>query len=268
MKSLTISTCQAPNMDFICRDLAGYISEKLSIPVQLAIDIPWQERDRLLDAGEIDLCWICGLPYIRKAELMPGRIAPLVAPVMAGSRYQDMPIYFSDVVVHQASPYRSLADLRGASWAYNEPGSQSGYGVVLYSLALQGKTLSYFGQVIASGSHQNSLQMILRKDVDSSAIDSTVLEMEIANNPAIASQIRIIDIFGPSPIPPWVVTQDTSLAMRQALQGLLMGMETDSIGQTILQKARMARFVAVSDHDYDPIREMARIAFKNDVNPQ
>jgi phosphonate transport system substrate-binding protein len=268
MKSLTISTCQAPNMDFICRDLAGYISEKLSIPVQLAIDVPWQERDRLLDAGEIDLCWICGLPYIRKAELMPGRIEPLVAPVMAGSRYQDRPIYFSDVVVHQASPYRSLADLRGASWAYNEPGSQSGYGVVLYSLALQGKALSYFGQVIASGSHQNSLQMILRKDVDSSAIDSTVLEMEIANNPAIASQIRIIDTFGPSPIPPWVVSQDTPLAMRQALQGLLMGMETDSIGQTILQKARIARFVTVSDHDYDPIREMAHIAFKNDVNPQ
>jgi phosphonate transport system substrate-binding protein len=262
MNALTISTCQAPNMDFLCRDLAGYISERLSIPVRLALDIPWQERDRLLDAGKIDLCWICGLPYIRKADQLAGRIEPLVAPVMADSRYASRPIYFSDVVVRRDSPYQSLADLQGASWAYNEPGSQSGYGVVLYALALQGKKLSYFGRVTASGSHQASLQMILRKEVDSSAIDSTVLEMEIANDPAVASQIRIIDTFGPSPIPPWVVSVDTPVTTRQALQDLLMHMETDSQGQAILKQARIARFVPVSDRDYDPIREMARIAFK------
>ncbi len=266
MNALTISTCQAHNMDFICRDLAGYISERLSVPVRLAIDIPWQERDRLLDAGEIDLCWICGLPYVRKADLVPGRIEPLVAPVMAGSRYQSRPIYFSDVVVRRDSPFRSLADLRGASWAYNEPGSQSGYGVVLYSLALQGKTLSYFGRVIASGAHQTSLQMILHQEVDSSAIDSTVLEMEIAGDPAIASQIRIIDTFGPSPIPPWVVSTGMPETARQALLDLLIHMETDAQGQTILRRAMMTRFVPVNDHDYDLIREMARIAFKNDTD--
>ena len=66
MDSLTISTCQAPNMDFLTDDLAGYISERLSIPVKTELEIPWQERDRRLDAGEIDLCWICWLPYIRK----------------------------------------------------------------------------------------------------------------------------------------------------------------------------------------------------------
>lgn len=159
-------------------------------------------------------------------------------------------------------PLSKSGRLKGASWAYNEPGSQSGYGVVLYTLALQGKNLSYFGRVIASGSHQTSLQMILRKEVDSSAIDSTVLEMEVANDPAISSQIRIIDAFGPSPIPPWVVSQDTPVAMRQALQELLIKMDTDPGGQAILKRARMARFVPVNDHDYDPIREMARIAFK------
>src|SRR5690606_17463486 len=133
METLTLTTCMAPNMDRLCRDLADYLAARLSIPVRAVLDPPWQERERLFDAGQIDLCWICGLPYVRKADRTPGRIAPLVAPVMAGRRYGGQPVYFSDVVVRHDSPYRHLSDLAGASWAYNEPGSHSGYGVVRYA---------------------------------------------------------------------------------------------------------------------------------------
>jgi len=261
MDCLTISSCQAPDMDYLCRDLAGYLTRRLAFPVQALLDIPWTERDRLLDAGDIDLCWICGLPYVRKARRAPGKITPLAAPVMAGSRYQGKPIYFSDVVVHQDSPYRSLADLHGAVWAYNEPGSQSGYGVVRYTLAARGETLSFFGRVIESGAHETSLQMILRREVDASAIDSTVLEQELLDNPSIGEQIRTIDTFGPSPIPPWVVTERVTREMRQALREAFTQMDSQSDGQAILTKARISRFTAVDDRDYNPIREMARIGF-------
>lgn len=250
-------------MDDMCRDLAGYLAMRLSIPVELIIDLPWQERERLLDDGKIDLCWICGLPYIKKVAQTPGSIDPLVAPVMTGSRYQNRPIYFSDVVVHRYSSYLRLADLQGASWAYNEPCSHSGYGIVRYALALKGKTLNFFGRVIESGSHQTSLAMIMKKEVDGSAIDSTVLELELVNHPEFASQIRIIDTFGPSPIPPWVVSRRTSVEMRTALRDALTQMGTDPVGKEILQKAGIARFEPVEDCDYGPIRDMTRIAFQD-----
>ncbi|HVN55238.1 MAG TPA: PhnD/SsuA/transferrin family substrate-binding protein [Anaerolineaceae bacterium] len=259
MNSLTLSTVQAPNMDFFCRDLADYLSDHLHIPVHFLIDLPWTERDHLLDEGKIDLCWICGLPYVRKADRSPGAITPIVAPVMVASRYQDRPIYFSDVVVHRDSPFQTLDDLQGAAWAYNEPGSQSGYGVVRYALAVRGETLGFFGRVIESGAHQTSLQMILRREVDASAIDSTVLEQELNDDPDIGSRIRVIDTFGPSPIPPWVVTERASLQMRQSLQEILTGMDSRPAGRAILEKACIARFARVDDRDYDPIREMARI---------
>ena len=257
---LTLSTCQAPNMDDLARGLAGYLAEHLALDVELDLNISWQERERRLDAGELDLCWICGLPYVVKAGRAPGSIVPLVAPVMAGSRYQNRPIYFSDVVVHRDSPYLRLLDLEGAAWAYNEPGSQSGYGVVRYALALSGKTFDFFGEVVESGAHQVSLEMILAKEIDASAIDSTVLELEIAHRPEIAEHIRIIDTFGPSPIPPWVVTRRVPVEMRGALRVTMLGMQADPQGKAILQSIGMARFEAVTDRDYDPIREMARIA--------
>jgi phosphonate transport system substrate-binding protein len=257
---LVISSCMAPNMDFLIYDLAGYLSEQLGLPVEARLDIPWQQRERLLDEGQIDLCWICGLPYVLKADRTPSRIRLLAAPVMGGARYLNAPIYFSDVVVRRDSHFQTLADLRGARWAYNEPGSQSGYNVVRYALAKLGEQHGFFGQVIESGAHQTSLQMILNGQIDGSAIDSTVLEQELLNDPSIALQIRIIDTFGPSPIPPWITPINMDTELNSLLQGCLLAMETDQHGRQILERARMARFVAATDKNYDPIREMARTA--------
>lgn len=265
--SLRLSTCMAPNMDFICRDMAKYLSRRLDIPVESRLDMPWQERERLLDEGEIDLCWLCGLPYVWKAERTSGRIEALAAPVMAGSRYQNRPIYFSDVVVRHDSPFETLEDLRGGSWAINEPGSHSGYNVVRYALAARGESGgNFFGRVIASGAHQNSLGLIRSGEVDGSAIDSTVLEVEIDHDPELSSQLRIIDTFGPSPIPPWVVGEQVPTEMRSRLRDLLCQMDQDAEGRSLLAKGRMARFMAVKDQDYNPIREMERIGEKVQLN--
>jgi phosphonate transport system substrate-binding protein len=92
----------------------------------------------------------------------------------SGACYKDRPVYFSDVVVRRDSKFHTFADLRGASWAYNEPGSHSGYNVVGYHLATLGEGSGYFGQVVESGAHQVSLQMILDGRIDASAIDSLV----------------------------------------------------------------------------------------------
>lgn len=256
MTSLAISSCMAPNMDSFCRHLSAYLAEKLSIPVTLVMDLPWQERERLLDQGEIDLCWICGLPYVLKADRSPGLVEPLVAPVMAGSRYQNRPIYFSDVIVHRDSSFKTISDLHGATWAYNEPGSHSGFGVVRYTLALQGKSFAYFSTVIESGAHQNSLRMILDREVDASAIDSTVLELEMRRDPQITSQIRVIDTFGPSPIPPWVISGNTPVELRQRLLERFVHMALDPEGQRILHEVGITRFTPTLDRDYDTIREM------------
>jgi phosphonate transport system substrate-binding protein len=106
----------AENADFICRAITQYIAARLGITAEFINDIPWQERERLLDAGRIQVCWICGLPYVWKAADPLAQIELLAAPVMSGERYRERPIYFSDVVVHQGSSFRTFADLRGASW--------------------------------------------------------------------------------------------------------------------------------------------------------
>jgi phosphonate transport system substrate-binding protein len=262
MNPLMITSCMAASMDGFCVDLAQYLSMLLASPVQAKLDLGWQERERLFDEGEIQVCWICGLPYVWKADQFKDRFELLSAPVMSGRRYQNCPIYFSDVVVRQDSPYFKLDDLSGKTWAINEPGSHSGYNVVRYALAARGKTGRFFGQVIESGSHQASLGKIINKEIDGSAIDSTVLELALKNDPSLAGKIKIIDTFGPSPIPPWIVSTQTPLELRNKLRDLLLRMDKDPSGEKMLARIGIDHFEEVDDHSYDPIREMDKIAEK------
>jgi phosphonate transport system substrate-binding protein len=256
---LRFTSCMAAHNDPICRQITAYLGTRLHYPTEFVEQIPWQEREQGLDQGQIQVGWICGLPYVWKAEQsLPLEL--LVAPVMRGARYQHQPVYFSDVVVRRDSPWQQFDQLQGTTWAYNEPGSHSGYWLTRYSLAVRGKGSGFFGRVIGSGAHQTSLQMILAGKIDAAAIDSTVLELEIQQRPELAEQIRIIDTFGPSPIPPWLVSTAVPQALRTELRQSFLEMHTDPAGQAILDQSLIDRFVTVQDGDYDPIRRMAQQA--------
>lgn len=256
---LSLATCQAHNTVPISRSLVDYLANRLGRPVRYR-DGDWQEAYHDIAAGRIDIGWICGRPYTRLIDEARAPIRLLAAPVMAGARYGGRPIYFSDVIVRRDSRVQTFDDLRGASWAYNEPGSQSGYHVTCHYLAKRGERGPFFGRVVASGAHLRSLAMVLAREVDASAIDSTVLEWEIARNPALAERLRIVTVLGPSPIPPLVISTTLPDELVAGIQALLLNMHISPRGQEVLALGDLDRFVAVSDNDYDPIRQMAREA--------
>ena len=257
---LRLASFLADNARPIYERIAAYLAERLEAPAELLTGVPWDERHRRLDAGDVDVAFICGLPYSQKHD-RPGRpIELLCAPVMAAPRYGGRPVYFTDVVLRKDHPARAFADLRGSVWAYNDEGSHSGYNVVRHHLLALHETGGYFGRVVASGSHQHSIQMLLAREIDASGLDSTVLELEMARRPELGAALRTITTIGPSPIPPVVVARGLDPALKARLRDLFLGMSADPAGRVVLAEGRMAGFVPVRDADYDPIREMARRA--------
>ncbi|MBX3085251.1 MAG: PhnD/SsuA/transferrin family substrate-binding protein [Anaerolineae bacterium] len=257
---LRFTSCQAPNAEPALTAIMRFVGEQIGMPLEFKLDVPWQDRLAMLDAGTLHAAWICGLPYIRRADQPEPSIELLMAPVMRGERYQGRPIYFSDVVVRADSRYRHFDDLRGARWAFNERGSHSGYNVMCWHLATHGLNGDYFGGVIGSGSHQRSLRMILDGEIDASAIDSTVLETELRHDPSLAARIRRLEPLGPSPIPPWVVNRSLAPQVREQVRQAFLTLHEDSRGRELLAAGDYARFVGVMDEDYDRLREMTRLA--------
>lgn len=257
---LRITSCMADNAEVTCRAITAYLGNRLGITTEFVDCIPWQERERQLDAGLIHMCWICGLPYVWKADAGNSTVEVCVAPVMAAPRYAGAPVYYSDIVVRRDSAYRSFADLRGASWAYNEPNSHSGYNVLRHHLATLGETGGYFSRAVESGAHQRSLHMIVNASIDASVVDSTVLEAEMARTPELRDEIRVIGTLGPSPMPPWVMQKSLAPGLRAGLRDTLLAMHEDAAGARILGQWGISHFTAVDDAAYDPIRAMAEQA--------
>lgn len=257
---LQFTTCQARNTHAVTAAIANYLAEQLNLETQFIIDPPWDECLQNVLAGRIQIGWMCGYPYVRETAKPNPAIELLALPIMAGARYQNQPVYFSDVVVRRDSPFEKFADLHGATWAYNEVGSQSGYHIVRYKLAQIGQNGDFFAKVMASGAHLNSLQMVLAGEVDASAIDSTVLAMALHEDPTLAAQIRIIEALGPSPIPPWVIHKSVPAPLRQSIRQALMQLPHTPAGREILSLGEMVGFETAVDAHYDRLRQMLAAA--------
>lgn len=108
--------------------------------------------------GEADVGFMC-LPsffWLRELEEPPVELLPS-APVFQDSRTSGRTIYFSEMIVRRESPVGSFLDLRGCSWAYNDPCSSSGYYNVLKKLAKMGEDERFFDRVCCSESHLNPM---------------------------------------------------------------------------------------------------------------
>src|ERR1700694_6022776 len=134
-----LAPCMFPVYGYITR----YLGRKLGCRTEL---IEGSAYDQL--NAEVDVGFICGLPYVQFMRRREPPIDLLAAPVLQGKRYGGRPVYFSDVIVRRDSSFRKFADLRGCSWSYNEPLSHSGYGVTRYHLARLGGRKGEFGQVV------------------------------------------------------------------------------------------------------------------------
>lgn len=256
-QGLSFATCQAHNTIPVAEAVADYLGRRLSLPIGYLDSADWRESFEGITTGRIAIGWICGRPYADLAGGAPFEL--LAAPVMSGARYGDRPVYFSDVIVRRDSPYRSFDDLRGVTWAYNEPGSQSGYHIMRYHLATLGETTVFFGRAVESGAHLESLRLVLAGEADTAAIDSTVLEWEMEERPELAESLRVIEALGPSPIPPLVISTAVPPQTRESVRSELLDMHLNEDGRLALQTGRLARFAAVTDSDYDLIRDMGAL---------
>src|SRR5262249_18743209 len=254
-RPLPMRTLLAPNMFGVYQFIARYVGDKLGIPTELAVGSGYHRM-----TSEADVAFICGLPYVQLRKRHHRAIEPLAAPVLRGPRYNGRPVYYSDVVVRRTSPFRTFADLRGRSWAYNEPHSHSGYGVTRYRLIQLGQTNGFFSRVVEAGWHERSIRMVCSGEVDASAIDSQVLAVALRDYPELAMCLRVIDTFGPSSIQPVVAGPALSDRLKADVQAVLVEMGQDPEAQHHLAHGFVERFVPVDDSTYDDVRDMLAAA--------
>jgi ABC-type phosphate/phosphonate transport system substrate-binding protein len=252
MDHLRFGTFLAPNIMPVYETVTEEVGRRLGIATELVVETDYAACAE----DENEVCFVCSLPYVEFERQGISPAVPIAAPVLEGERYGGRPVYFSDVIVHRDSPFASFLDLRGRSWAYNEPLSHSGYGITRYHLVEIGETHGFFGEVIEAGFHEESIRMVAESEVDASAIDSQVLSVAMRDEPSLARSLRIIDALGPSTIQPVAVSKRVPPEVCAEIQLILTTMHEDEDVRARLAQGLVQRFVPVGPSSYDDIRMM------------
>lgn len=252
VERLRFGTYLAPSLLSVYEAVTEHVGRRLGVATELVVETSYESCEN----DENEVCFVCSLPYVLFERRGLDLAVPVAAPVLSDPRYGGRPIYFSDVIVHRDAPFQSFEDLRGRSWAYNEPMSHSGYGVTRHHLVTLGETDGYFGEVVEAGFHEEAIRMVARGDVDGSAIDSHVLAIELRDDPELAERLRVVGSLGPSTIQPIAVSRRVSEGVREAIRQVLVTMHGDRVMRASLGAGLIERFVRVDASSYDDIRMM------------
>lgn len=252
MADLRFGTFLAPNMMGVYEAIADEVGASLGMSTELVVETDYENCRNDVN----DVCFVCSLPYVHFEREGVSPALPVAAPVLQGERYEGRPIYFSDVIVSADTEFQSFSDLRGRSWAYNEPLSQSGYGITRYHLVSMGETDGFFGEVIEAGFHETAIRMVAAGSVDGAAIDSQVLAIEMREHPDLAASLRVVDALGPSTIQPVAVSKRFDSRFRQDVADVLTDLHRRPGFREILDHGFVDRFLEVGPESYDDVRKM------------
>ncbi len=241
----------APREGFIYyRRLFDYIEEKLGRTIEYIDREDYSEINELLKANRIDVAFVCGGPYVEGRKINSQEL--LVAPYAYGGT-----VYYSYVLAHKESPVETLEGLRGKTFAFTDPLSNTGKLVPTYMLAKIDETpASFFESHDYTYAHDKSIRAVAEGIVDGSAVDSLVWEYMKNTNPKFTSQTKIIKKSPPYGIPPVVVRPDLDEKMKEKLKQVFLNIHKDEKGREILKGMMVEKFVRIEDSAYDSIREM------------
>jgi phosphonate transport system substrate-binding protein len=192
--------------------------------------------------GSYDGGFVCTPPLMRLTSIdLAG-----AGLVFDDPRAQGRPVYFADVVARPG--IRDFDQLRGGVWAYNDAESLSGYYSMLLALRRKGFDTRFFRQLVASGSHFSSIEMVARGAADAASIDSQTLRLW----PDLASQVRVIDTWGPFPTHPVVLRSGLDPELKVRIREALLGLRLDCYG---------VHFRPIDEAAYAPLlKELAELA--------
>ena len=210
------------------------------------VDGSWPERLSMMSSGDVEVGWVCGLLHVCRRASGDWPFVAIAAPVMASRRYGDRPDYFGDVIVNNRSEARSLEDLTGAVFAYNETSSLSGYRMLLDRLG----SLDQFERTLESGSHAHSIAMVRAGEADVAVIDSTVMDMMRAAGSGDLGACQTIESLGPYPMPPIVASRVVEPGRLDEIRDRLVTLHLNVSSRTALDAWGIARFEMVTDDAY------------------
>ena len=232
------------------KSLMDYIGKKMGYQILLIQRKTYGEINELFQKQQIDLALICSGPYANGKDIF--QIEALAVTLVRGEPY-----YQSYLIVNKKSSNKTLEDLRGKTFAFTDPDSNTGTLVPNYWLAMKEETPQlFFKETTYTYSHDNSIIAVAKSLVDGAAVDSHIWEYYHKTNPEYTANTRIIKKSIPFGSPPFVASSSLPLVLKNKIKDILLNMHLDPEGKQIQDSLFVDKFVPPQELWYRPITKL------------
>jgi phosphonate transport system substrate-binding protein len=206
-----------------------------------------------MGAGKVDIGWLATFSYVLAREKYDVDLLLIV--VRFGK-----PFYRGQIMVRADSGIKTLADLKGKTFAYVDPASTSGH---LYPKALllaNGHDPDkFFSQSVFAGSHNAVVLSLLKGEVDAgAAYDGSRLAVA-KSYPDVFKKVRVIAYTQDIPNDTVTARKGLPVAIKNKIREGLKYIAKTPQGGKVLKRVYGISGLMDLDGFFDPVREASRL---------
>ena len=234
--------------------LGAYLEKQLGMKVAFTPVSDYPATVEALAAGKLDLVWYGGFTFVQ-ARRRTGTAVPLV------QREEDAKFH-SKFIARKGSGIRSLADLKGKTFAFGSESSTSGHLMPRFFLMEAGLTPEQdFAKVAFTGAHDATAKWVEQGKVDAGALNESVWKRLVDEKKVDAEQVEVFyttpDYYDYN----WTVRGDLDPKVAAKIKEAFLALDpANPEHKAILDLQRAKRFIETKPENYLGIEKAARAA--------
>lgn len=235
------------------KPLGAYLEQQLGMKVQFVPVADYPAVVEALATDRLDLAWLGGFTFVQ-VRLKTGNAIPLV------QREQDA--QFTSKFITANPEVKSLADLKGKSFAFGSVSSTSGSLMPRFFMLKDGiKPETYFSRVAYSGAHDATVAWVQASKVDGGVLNASVWEKLVAAGKVDTAKVRVLSTTPTYYDYNWTVRGTLDPALAEKIKAAFLALDpANPEHKAILDLQAASRFIETQPENYKGIEEAARAA--------
>ena len=237
------------------KPLGDYLQRETGLAVQFTPVTDYAAVVEGLASNKIDLAWLGGFTFVQARLRTNGGAVPIV------QRAEDEK-FTSRFIVPIDSPVKSLADLKGKTFAFGAPSSTSGHLMPRFFLMKAGiNPDTDFKAVAFSGAHDATVAFVASGRAEAGVLNASVMDKLVETANPNASKVRVLATTPPYYDYNWTVRPGLDTALTKKIAEAFLKLDpTRPEHKEIMDLQRASRFIATQTSNYDGIEAAAKAA--------
>ena len=237
------------------KPLGDYLAKESGTKVQFTPVTDYAAVVESLATRKLDLVWLGGFTFIQAKERTKGTAIPIV------QRAEDEK-FLSRFIVPADSTAKTLADLKGKSFAFGSPSSTSGHLMPRFFLLKEGVNPEKdFKNVAFSGAHDATVAFVAGGKAEAGVLNASVWDKLVETNNPNAQKVKVLATTPPYYDYNWTVRGDLNPAIVKKLTAAFLKLDPKNPAhKEIMELQRASKFIATKSSNYDGIENAAKSA--------